>query len=75
MSKLDVAKEQIAYLKLWLGVMIVVGISLTSWLFGNFQSAELPLVVGDLLGITGLVVSCLILHRRIESKIARLEEL
>jgi len=74
MSKIDVAKEQIAYLKLWLGVLIVVGISLISWLFGNFQSAAWPLIAGDLLGLVGLLVGCLVLHRRIESKIAQLGE-
>jgi hypothetical protein len=34
MSKLDVAKEQIAYLKLWLGIVIVTDISLMGWLLG-----------------------------------------
>lgn len=42
MSKLDVAKEQIAYLKLWLGIVIVTDISLMGWLLGNFRSAECP---------------------------------
>ena len=27
MSRLDLAKEQIAYLKLWLGIMVAVGIA------------------------------------------------
>jgi hypothetical protein len=27
MSKLDLAKEQIAYLKLWLGIMVAVGMA------------------------------------------------
>jgi hypothetical protein len=40
MSKLDVAKEQIAYRKLWLGIMIVSDISLMGWLLGNFRAAE-----------------------------------
>jgi hypothetical protein len=40
MSKLDVAKEHIAHLKLWLGIVIVTDISLMGWLLGNFRSAE-----------------------------------
>jgi hypothetical protein len=32
MSKLDVAKERIAYLKFWLGVLVVTDISLVGWL-------------------------------------------
>jgi hypothetical protein len=34
MSELDVAKEQIAYLKLWLGIMVVTDISLIGWFTG-----------------------------------------
>jgi hypothetical protein len=30
-SQLDVAKEQIAYLNLWLGIMAVTDISLIGW--------------------------------------------
>jgi len=50
MSKLDIKKEQIAYLKLWLGIMVVTGISLIGWFFANFQSARLILIVADLPG-------------------------
>ena len=39
MSELDAAREEIAYLKLWLGIMIVTGISLMSWLLGNYGSS------------------------------------
>ena len=35
--KLDRAKEQIAYLKLWLGILVATVISLTGWLISNFQ--------------------------------------
>ena len=40
MSKLDRAKEQIAYLKLWLGILIATIISLTGWLISNFQQVH-----------------------------------
>jgi len=75
MSKLDVAKERIAYLKLWLGIVIVTDISLVGWLLGNFRSGEWPLVIGDILGIIGVSRACYALHDRIESAIAKLEEL
>jgi len=35
MSELDLAKETIAYLKFWLGVMVVSDISLVGWLLSN----------------------------------------
>jgi hypothetical protein len=75
MSKLDVAKEQIAYLKLWPGIVIVADISLMGWLLGNFRSAEWPLVAGDILALIGVSSGCYVLHLRIQAAIAKLEEL
>ena len=54
MSKLDVAKEHIAYLKLWLFIVIVTDISLMGWLLGNFRSAGWALISGDILALTGV---------------------
>jgi hypothetical protein len=31
MSKLDLAKEQIAYLEMWLGIAVAAGLSLIGW--------------------------------------------
>lgn len=69
MSDLDGLKEEIAYLKLWLGIMIVTGISLISWLLGNFRSAHWVLVSGGFLGLLSIGFGCFALHQRIESKI------
>jgi len=46
MSELDIAKEQIAYLKFWLGILVVTDISLFGWLLSNVGSANLSLVLG-----------------------------
>ena len=35
MSELDVAKEQIAYLKVWLEILVVTDISAFRWLISN----------------------------------------
>ena len=40
MSEVDVLKEKIAYLKLWLGIMVVTDISLVGWLLGNYIVAN-----------------------------------
>ena len=47
MSQLDVLKEKIAYLKLWLGIIVVTDISLVGWLLGNYTVASRALIVGD----------------------------
>ena len=39
MSELDVAKEQIAYLKVWLGILVVTDISAFGWLISNLGTA------------------------------------
>ena len=44
MSELDVLKEKIAYLKLWLGIMVVTDISLVGWLLGNYIVANWVLI-------------------------------
>lgn len=75
MSKLDLAKEQIAYLKLWLGIMVAAGISLTGWLLSNFQSAHRLLVLADIGALLAIGFGGYAIHKRIEAKIAHLEEL
>ena len=75
MSKIDVAKEEIAYLKLWIGIMVVTDISLIGWLLGNFKTADWLLVVGNLVAIGSTSVGVCFLHRRIENRIKQLEGL
>jgi cadmium resistance protein CadD (predicted permease) len=75
MSDLDGLKEEIAYLKLWLGIMVVTGISLIGWLLGNFRSAHWMLVFGGFLGLVSIGFGCFALHQRIEAKIADVKRL
>src|SRR6266851_2684661 len=44
MSELDVAKEKIAYLKVWLGILLVTDISTFGWLVSNVDTAT-PLLL------------------------------
>ena len=39
MSDLDLVKEEIAYLKVWLGILVVVDISTFGWLISNVAEA------------------------------------
>jgi hypothetical protein len=75
MSGLDVAKEQIAYLKFWLGVMVVTDISLFGWLISNATSTSLRLLVGACLAVIAITVGIVLLHRRIERQIQELRGL
>ena len=40
MSEVDLLKEKIAYLKLWLSIMVVTDISMFGWLLGNYTAAK-----------------------------------
>jgi len=74
-SKLDVAKEKIAYLKLWLGIAVVTDISLVGWLLSNGRSASGLMVTGALLAIVSITYAALMIHRHIERKMDALEDL
>ena len=69
MSKLDRAKEQIAYLKLWLGILIATIISLTGWLISNFQHVHWLLVMAAIFSLLIISLGGYRIHRRIEEKI------
>ena len=75
MSKSDKAKEQIAYLKFWLGVMVVTDISLVGWLVSSAGSAPAHQVVGALVAVVVITVTGFAVHRRVERLIDALEEL
>ena len=75
MSELDVAKEQIAYLKLWLGIMVVTDISLIGWFIGNYRQALAGLLITDLLAVAVVSAGIVELHRRIKRQIENLREL
>ena len=75
MSELDVAKEQIAYLKFWLGILVVTDISLLGWLLSNAPSADLRIVLGGGFAAVSFTLGIVLLHRRIERQIQSLREL
>ncbi len=46
MSELDIAKEKIAYLKIWLGILLVTDISVFGWLVSSLGTAAALLLWG-----------------------------
>ena len=75
MSRLDKAKEQLAYLKFWLGVMVVTDISLVGWLVSNAGEAAAHRILGALVAVIVITASGFAVHRRIERLIEALEDL
>ncbi len=75
MSQIDIVKETIAYLKFWLGVMVVSDITLVGWLLSNAGKASDLKTYGAIIGVAIITVSALFVHKRIEFLISTLKEL
>ncbi|MBI3796225.1 MAG: hypothetical protein HY268_04545 [Deltaproteobacteria bacterium] len=75
MSRLDKAKEQIAYLKFWPGVMVVTDISLVGWLVSSADAAPALKVLGALVAVVVITAAGFAVHRRVERLIEALEDL
>ena len=75
MAKLDVIKEKINYLKVWLGIFVVTLISLVGWLGSNFESLHGIRLYSSLVGLIWLLISINFLNKVILKKINSLEEL
>ena len=75
MSELDVAKEKIAYLKVWLGVLLITDISTFGWLVSNVDTAATLLLWAAVSVVVALTIGLILLHRRIDRHIQSLKEL
>ena len=75
MSDLDVAKEQIAYLKVWLGILVVTDISTFGWLISSLGTATAILLWAAVITVVALTAGILLLHKRIQRHIESLRGL
>ena len=74
-SELDHLREEVAYLKFWLGIVVVTDISLAGWLISSSGTAGPYTVFFAVLGLILLSAGIVFLHRRIERRIDRIKEL
>ena len=75
MSETDFTKEQIAYLKVWLGILVVSDISLIGWLASNIASSSTILIVTVVIAAIAVTAGVVLLHKRIEQRIESLRGL
>jgi cytochrome c oxidase subunit IV len=75
MSELDVAKERIAYLKVWLGILVITDISTFGWLISNVGAASGLLLWAAVVAVVALTAGIVVLHRRIDRHIHSLRQL
>jgi len=75
MSELDRLKEQLVYLRFWLGIMVVTDISLVGWLASTVYTATTALLTFAIVGILVLSLGIFLLHRQIERRIEHIGRL
>jgi hypothetical protein len=75
MAKLDRLKEEVAYVKLWLGLVVVTDIGLIGWLITTADDAGRLQTVLALLGIVVLSFGGVVLHREIADRLERIGRL
>ena len=69
MAHIDEIKEQINYIKIWLGIIVITNISLISWLISNYETATNIKVISALVAIIVLTISIIKIDRSIKIKI------
>ncbi len=75
MAKIDEVKEELNYLKVWLGIVVITTISLISWLVNNYETGSFIKTIADILSIFLLTITILIIDYKIKTKIKKLREL
>ena len=75
MSKIDVIKEKINYLKVWLGISVVTLISLLGWFSSHYDALATSRLLLTFIGIIWLIALIHFLNKSILLKINSLEDL
>ncbi len=69
MAEMDLVKERIGYLKVWIGIMIIANISLFGWLISHFHTSDKSIVFFCLCAIIAVAVGIMVLHNLINNRI------
>ena len=75
MAKIDEIKEELNYLKLWLGMIVLTAIGLIGWLVNNYEVAGSIKLFASIVAILVLNVSIVSIDKKIKSKIKTLKDL
>jgi hypothetical protein len=75
MPELDGLREELAYLRLWLGMLAVSEISLLGWIAAAVEAAPSRLLALAVAVIIALGLSIFRLHRGIEHRIGQIRSL
>ena len=75
MPELDGLKEQLVYLRLWLGMVVVAEITLVGWVASAPETATPRLFWLGVVGIIVLALGMFLLHRQVKQRIEEIRNL
>ena len=75
MGKIDEIKEELNYMKVWLGIIVVTTIGLVGWLVNHYESASMFKTLGCIVAIVVLTFVIVLIDKKIKEKIKSLREL
>ena len=65
MPKIDELKEEISYLKFWLGIIVATNIGLIGWLVNNYEKSFYK-SIADIVAIFILTLTIVVLNKKIK---------
>lgn len=68
MSRFDETKERLMTLRFWLGIVVGVIISISSWIVGNYESAKSFLLIGAIVALITLCVALFSINKKMNEK-------
>ncbi|NOQ31882.1 MAG: hypothetical protein GQ570_12235 [Helicobacteraceae bacterium] len=75
MGKLDKEKEEIGWIKFWIGVSVASIMGLISWFVNNYESANELMLFLDIISVLLIAVFIVILNKIGLEKIKELEDI
>jgi len=75
MAKIDEIKEELNYLKVWRGIIVITTIGLISWLINNYETSSNIKIISDVIAIITLTISIILIDKSIKKKIKSLKDL
>ena len=75
MAKIDKIKELIGYLKVVLGILVAIDVSIIGWLFKNEEQLSSIKIVLSSVAVVITTISVIIVNKKILDEIDKIEEL
>ena len=75
MGRIDEIKEELNYLKVWLGIIVLTSIGLIGWLLNHYEISSSFKIVSAVVAIIILTIAIIIIDKNIKKKIKSLKDL